>query len=346
MRAFLGRALALALTLTAMAGCTGGDKPVSEGMLSKVKARGHLNCGASQGIPGLSRPDEKGVWRGFDADVCRAVAAAVFGDASKVQYVPLNAAQRLPAVQTGEIDVLSRTTTITFTRDMAIRFVAVTLYDTDAVIVRRSMGVTDPKGLNQRTICLQGGGSLVENTLDEVEQEYGITLKRVYFDSTITARDTFFAGRCDAYVTDGLAARSQLATVAKNPEEFNSMFIGHSVEPNGLAIARGDERWFDIMRWTVNVLIWAEEKGVTQANVDEKLKSGSAEVKRVLGADGGAYGRAIGLHDRWAYDVIKQVGNYGEIWNRNLGEGSPIKADRRMNKLFRQGGLLFPLPWD
>lgn len=338
--AFAGALLAGALSACSPPGADSGG-----GVLEQVHARGQLNCSGSQGVPGLSRPDEKGIWRGFDSDICRAVAAAVLGDAAKVQFTPLNAAQRLPAVQTGEIDILSRTSTITFTRDMAIRFVAITLYDSDAVIVRKSLGVKAPAGLDGRTVCMQGGGSLVENALDEVEEEYGVKLTRVYFDSTITARDTYFAGRCDAYVTDGLAAKSQLATVAKTPSEHELIYIGRSVEPNGVAIRRGDDRWFDIVRWTVNLLVWAEQNGVTQANVDEQSKTGSPQVRRVLGADD-AYGRALGLDPRWAYNVIKQVGNYGEIWDRNLGAGTPIKAERRYNRLYTDGGLMFPFPWD
>lgn len=338
------RVLAAASAL-ALAACSGGDAAAPTGGIAKIKARGYLSCSGSQGIPGLSRPDENGVWRGFDSDVCRAVTAAIFGDAQKVRFVPLNAAQRLPALQTGEIDLLSRTSTITFTRDMAIRFVAVTLYDSDAVILRKALGVTELKQLGGRTVCMQGGGSLVENALDELEEAEKIKLERVYFDSTITARDTYLAGRCDMYVTDGLAARSQLATVVKNPSEHQLMFIGHTIEPNGVAVARGDDRMFDVVRWTVNLLVWAEANGITQENVDEKLKTGNAGVKRVLGADD-TYGRALGLDQRWAYNVIKQVGNYGEIWDRNLGADTPIKAERRLNALHANGGLHFPLPWD
>ncbi|WP_082731400.1 transporter substrate-binding domain-containing protein [Sphingomonas sp. CCH21-G11] len=343
----VGRARVLAvLAATALASCTGqSGSSADSGGVAKIKARGYLSCSGSQGVPGLSRADEKGVWRGFDSDICRAITVAILGDAQKVRFVPLNAAQRLPAVQTGEIDVLSRTSTLTFTRDMAIRFVAITLYDSDAVLVRKALGVKGLKDLGGKTVCMQGGGSLVENALDELETAESIKLERVYFDSTITARDTYLAGRCDMYVTDGLAARSQLATVVKNPGEHDLFYIGHTIEPNGVAIARGDDRMFDIVRWTTNLLIWAEANGITSANVDEKLRTGSKEVKRVLGADDG-YGRALGLDQKWAYNVIKQVGNYGEIWDRNLGAGTPIKAERRLNALQGNGGLHFPLPWD
>ena len=332
---------AASLALTA---CGGSEQP-SAGVVGKIKARGELVCSGSQGIPGLSRPDEKGVWRGFDSDICRAIAVTVLGDAKKVRFVPLNAAQRLPAVQTGEIDVLSRTSTITFTRDMAIRFVATTLYDGDVIITRKADNIAELSKLNGRTVCMQGGGSLVETALDEIENRYKITLKRVYFDSTITARDTYFAGRCDAYVTDGLAAQAQVRTVARNPAEHVLTYAGDAIEPNGIAIQRGDDQFFDVVRWTVNVLVWAEKNGITQANVDEMARSGSPSVRRVLGSDP-AFGRAMGVDTKWAYNVIKQVGNFGEIWDRNLGTGTPIRADRRLNKLYSDGGLMFPLPWE
>lgn len=337
------QAASIALVLASVSGCSSGTK--KESLVEKIKARDQLVCSGSQGIPGLSRPDEKGVWRGFDSDICRALAAAILGNANKVSFVPLNAAQRLPAVQTGEIDVLSRTTTLTFTRDMAIRFVATTLYDGDVVITRKADGIDNPKKLGGRTICMQGGGSLVENALDELEEANSFKMKRVYFDSTITARDTYFAGRCDAYVTDGLAAQGNIATVAENPDEHTTMYAGDAIEPNGIAIRRGDDKLFDVSRWTFNVLIWAEKNGITQANVDDKAKNGDEVTKRVLGGDP-SFGRSMGLDPKWAYNVIKQVGNYGEIWNRNLGEDTPIKADRRYNKLYTDGGLMFPLPWD
>jgi general L-amino acid transport system substrate-binding protein len=228
---------------------------------------------------------------------------------------------------------------------MAIRFVANTLYDGDVIITRNADGIDTPAKLNGRTICMQGGGSLVEGALDEIEETNKIKMKRVYFDSTITARDTYFAGRCDAYVTDGLAAQSQIATVAPNPADHAMMRAGTSVEPNGVAIQRGDDRMFDVARWTVNVLIWAEHNGITKANVDQVAKSGDSSVRRVLGDDP-SFGRSMGLEPDWAYKVIKQVGNYGEIWDRNLGDSTPIKADRGYNKLYTDGGLMFPLPWE
>lgn len=313
-------------------------------VLERIKTRGYVTCGASQGVPGLSRPDEKGYYRGFDSDICRAFAAAVLGDREKARYVPLNAGQRFLALQTGEIDILPRTSTITYSRDMAVRFVQIYQYDGDAVLVRKKDNIKSGKDLNNKTVCLQGGGSLVENALLETEAEHRIKTKKVYFDSTLQARDAYFAGRCDAYITDGTAAAGQRATVAKNPDEHIMFKVGHMAEPNGLVIARGDDKLFDIVRWTLNALIWAEAAGITSANVEQRAASGSAEEKRVLGALG--FGKVIGLDDKWVFNIIKQVGNYAEIWDRNLGKDSPLKVPRGLNALWRDGGLYHPYPWD
>lgn len=339
------RLAAAALVAGAAFGLSTGAS--AQSILEKVKQRGYVSCGASQGVPGLSRPDEKGEWKGFDSDVCRAVAVAVLGDKNKARFVPLNAAQRLPAIQTGEIDVLSRTTTMTFTRDMAVRFVSLTIFDSDALLVPTRMNVKTAKDLNGLTVCLQGGGSLTEQALDEMEEEHpGVKMKRVYFDSTIQARDSYFAGRCDSYVTDGLAAWGQRASAAKNPDDHQVFYVGHSTEPNGVAIPRGDDKWFDITRYAVNVLIWAENEGITSANVDEVLRTTKkSDVKRVLGNEPG-WGKIIGLDDKWAYNIVKQLGNYGEIWDRNLGKDTPIKAERKLNNLYHKGGLMFPVPFN
>jgi general L-amino acid transport system substrate-binding protein len=312
--------------------------------LERIKSRGYVTCGASQGVPGLSRPDEKGYYRGFDSDICRSFAAAILGDREKTRYVPLNAGQRFLALQTGEIDILPRTSTITYSRDMAVRFVQIYQYDGDAVLVRKKDNIKTPKDLNNRTVCLQGGGSLTENALLETEADHKIKIKKVYFDSTIQARDAYFAGRCDGYITDGTAAAGQRATVAKNPDEHIFFRVGHMAEPNGVVIARGDDKLFDIVRWTLNALVWAEAQGITSANVDKLAAGGSPEQKRVLG--GAGFGKVIGLNDKWVFNVIKQTGNYAEIWDRNLGKDSPLKVPRGLNALWRDGGLYHPFPWD
>ncbi len=336
------RAALLIASLTAL--CLPTPASAQSAVLDRIKSRGYVTCGASQGVPGLSRPDEKGYYRGFDSDICRAFAAAILGDREKARYVPLNAGQRFLALQTGEIDILPRTSTITYSRDMAVRFVQIYQYDGDAVLVRKKDNIKSGKDLNNKTVCLQGGGSLVENALLETEAEYKIKTKKVYFDSTLQARDAYFAGRCDAYITDGTAAAGQRATVAKNPADHIMFKVGHMAEPNGLVIARGDDKLFDITRWTLNALIWAEAGGVTSANVEQKAASGTAEEKRVLGAPG--FGKVIGLDDKWVFNIIKQVGNYAEIWDRNLGKDSPLKVPRGLNALWRDGGLYHPYPWD
>lgn len=336
------RAALLIASLTAL--CLPTPASAQSAVLDRIKSRGYVTCGASQGVPGLSRPDEKGYYRGFDSDICRAFAAAILGDREKARYVPLNAGQRFLALQTGEIDILPRTSTITYSRDMAVRFVQIYQYDGDAVLVRKKDNIKSGKDLNNKTVCLQGGGSLVENALLETEAENRIKTKKVYFDSTLQARDAYFAGRCDAYITDGTAAAGQRATVAKNPNDHIMFNVGHLAEPNGLVIARGDDKLFDITRWTLNALIWAEAVGITSANVEQRAASGSAEEKRVLG--GAGFGKAIGLDDKWVFNIIKQVGNYAEVWDRNLGKDSPLKVPRGLNALWRDGGLYHPYPWD
>lgn len=331
--------------LTIVASAMLGAPAEAQTVVNKIKERGYVSCGASQGVPGLSRPDEKGYYRGFDSDICRAFAVAIFGDKDKIRFVPLNAGQRFSALQTGEIDILSRTSTLTFTRDTVVRFVWLTLYDVDGLLVRKADNITDPKQLDGRTVCLQGGGSLTETAIQETEEEHGISMQKVYFDSTIQARDAFFGGRCDSYVTDGTAAAGQRASVAKNPDDYAIIRVGHTVEPNGVAIARGDDQLFDIVRWSVNALLWAENNGIDSKNVDEKVKTGSDEIKRVLGEEPG-FAKPIGLDDKWVYNIIKQMGNYAEIWDSNLGMGSPLKVERGMNALAKDGGLNYPLPWN
>lgn len=335
-----GAALALAASMP------GGAGAQAQSVVDKVKQRGYVSCGASTGVPGLSRADEKGVWRGFDSDVCRAFAVALFGDKDKIRFVPLVTAARLPAIQTGEIDVLSRTTTVTYTRDAAVRFTAITLYDNDAILSWKKLNIKGIKDFDGATFCVTGGGNLSEKSLTELEAEYKIKVKRVVFESPAQTRDSYFAGRCDAYITDGTAAAGAKVSVAKNPDEHDLMALAeHAPEPLGVAIPRGDDRWFDIVRWSIFALWWAEDHGVTSANVDEKLTTGDKNVQRVLGAVAG-FGKPVGLDDKWVYNIIKQVGNYGEIWDRNLGKDSPIKLERKLNNLYKNGGLMFSPPWD
>ena len=335
--AWVAGALCAPLTVAA-------QTPGQSATLDRIKSRGYVTCGASQGVPGLSRPDEKGYYRGFDSDICRAFAAAILGDREKARFVPLNAGQRFLALQTGEIDILPRTSTITYSRDMAVRFVQIYQYDGDGVLVRKKDNIKTAKALANKTVCLQGGGSLTENALLETETEHKIKIKKVYFDSTIQARDAYIAGRCDGYITDGTAAAGVRATVVKNPADHDIIRVGHMAEPNGVVIARGDDKLFDIVRWTLNALIWSEAGGITSANVAQRASEGPPDVKRVLG--GAGFGKIIGLDDKWVFNVVKQVGNYAEVWDRNLGKDSPLKIPRGLNALWRDGGLYHPFPWD
>lgn len=334
----------IALSLGAMS--VDATQATAQSLVDKIKQRGYVSCGASTGVPGLSRADENGVWRGFDSDVCRAFAVALFGDKDKIRFVPLVTAARLPAIQTGEIDVLSRTTTVTYTRDAAVRFTAITLYDNDAILSWKKLNLKQIKDFEGASFCVTGGGNLSEKSLTELEAEYKIKVKRVVFESPAQSRDSYFAGRCDAYITDGTAAAGAKVSVAKNPDDHDLMALTeHAPEPLGIAIPRGDDRWFDIVRWSIFALWWAEDNGVTSANIDEKLKSGDKNVQRVLGAVAG-FGKPVGLDDKWVYNIIKQVGNYAEIWDRNLGKDTPIKLERKFNNLYKNGGLMFSPPWD
>jgi general L-amino acid transport system substrate-binding protein len=318
----------------------------AQSIVERIRARGFVQCGASTGVPGLSRADEQGVWRGFDSDICRAFAVALLGDREKIRFTPLITAARLPALQTGEIDVLSRTTTWTYSRDAAVRFTATTLYDGEAIISRTALNVREPKDLDGLTFCVTGGGNLGERSLTELEEKHRIRVRRVTFENPQQTRDTYLAGRCDAYITDGTAAAGVRATLARNPNEHSIMIVpGEPPEPLAVAVPRGDDRWFDIVRWSIFAMIWAEEHGITSANVEEHARTGDARVRRMLGATPGI-GRPLGLDDRWIFNVIRQVGNYGEVFERNLGGGSPMGLPRGLNALWNQGGLMISPTWD
>lgn len=331
--------------LAALAAATALPAPtMAQTIVERIRARGFVQCGASTGVPGLSRADEQGVWRGIDSDICRAAAIALFGDRERIRFTPLVTAARLPALQTGEIDILSRTTTWTYSRDAAVRFVAATIYDGDAIMFRRRLNVRSLRDFDGATFCVTGGGGLPAQKLTAIEQQHQITLRRVVFENPTQARDAYMSGRCDAYITDGTAAAGARATIARNPEEHELIPVDNRPEPLGVAIPRGDDRWFDIVRWSIHALFWAEEHGITAANVEERARNGDREVRRVLGEEG--FGRPLGLDDRWVLNIIRQLGNYGEIWDRNLGQGSPMRMERGRNALWRDGGLMFSPPWD
>jgi general L-amino acid transport system substrate-binding protein len=312
--------------------------------LDAVKAKGFVQCGVNAGLPGFSNPDEKGNWVGLDVDVCRAVAAAVFGDASKVKFTPLSAKERFTALQSGEIDVLSRNTTWTFVRDnsLGLDFAGVVYYDGQGFMVRKNLGVKSARELNGASVCVITG-TTTELNLGDYFRANGMKYRPVVYekgDETVAAYD---AGRCDVFTTD----RSQLAgqrIKLKKPEDHVVLPETISKEPLGPVVRHGDNQWGDIVRWSLNAMIVAEEKGITSKNVDgTKAKSKDPEIKRLLGVEADL-GKKLGLSNDWAYNIIKKVGNYGEIYNRNVGPDTPLKLERGINQLWSKGGILYAPP--
>jgi general L-amino acid transport system substrate-binding protein len=309
------------------------------GTLADVKARGVLSCGVSTGLAGFSQKDEKGAWSGLDVDACRAVAAAVFGDAGKVQYKGLTAKERFTALQSGEIDMLSRNTTWTHTRDasLGLNFAGTIYYDGTGFMVSKDLGVKSAKELDGANACIQAGTS-TELAISDYFRENKIAYKAVTFDTSDQTRAGFESGRCDFLTSD----QSQLYALRIGLKDPSSAIVLPEViskEPLGPVVRQGDDQWFNIVKWSVNALIEGEEQGVTSANVDEKLK-GSPANKRLLGNEG-ELGKNLGLNADWAYQIIKQVGNYSESFERNVGQGSPLKIERGLNALWSKGGILY-----
>jgi len=312
--------------------------------LGDVQARGTLNCGVTTGLAGFAAPDDQGNWTGLDVDMCKAVAAAVLGDPSKVKYVPTNAKERFTALQSGEIDLLARNTTWTFSRDtdLGFDFVGVNYYDGQGFMVRTSLNVKSALELSGASVCVQTG-TTTELNLGDYFRANSLELKPVVFEKNEEARQAYDDGRCDAYTTDasGLAAeRSVLA----QPGDHIILPEIISKEPLGPLVRHGDNRWGDIVRWSLNAMIIAEEFGVTQANLDEqKASSQNPEVRRLLGVEG-EMGKMTGLANEWAYNIIKAVGNYGESFERNVGLKTPLQLARGLNDLWSRGGLLYAPP--
>jgi general L-amino acid transport system substrate-binding protein len=314
--------------------------------LSDVQGRGTLNCGVNgpTGLPGFGIPDDKGNWTGLDVDLCRAVAAAVFGDATKVKFVPLGSKERFTALQSGEIDLLVRNSTWTFSRDtdLGLDFVQVNYYDGQGFLVRKELGVKSAKELSGATICVQTGTTTEKNLADYFRSN-NLELKTVVFENADQTRQAYDEGRCDAYTTDasGLAAER---TSLKNPGDNIILPEIISKEPLGPAVRHGDNRWGDIVRWSFNAMLIGEEKGITQANVDDvKGKSEDPEVRRLLGVED-EMGKMTGLSNDWAYNILKQVGNYGESFERNVGQKTPLGLARGLNELWSKGGLQYAPP--
>ena len=319
--------------------------PAAAGTMDTVKQRGQLVCGVSAGFAGFFAPDSQGNYKGLDVDYCRALAAAVLGDASKVRYVALTAQNRFTALQSGEIDVLYRNSTQTYLRGvtLGLRQGPVNFYDGQGFVVRADAGVKDIKGLNGATVCV-AQGTTHEVTLGDYGRANGIEWKPLVFDRVDTMYQTFFGGRCDAMTQDASALAGAVATAAPNAADYVVLPQTISKEPLGPFTRNGDEAWSDIITWLHYGLIEAEELGVTQANVEEMAKSQTPAVQRVLGASGDL-GSRLGLDNKWLVAAIKAGGNYGEIYERNVGKGSPLKLERGLNGLWSKGGLMYAIPF-
>ncbi len=314
------------------------------GTLEVVKERGVVQCGVTTGFAGFSAPDAKGNWTGLDVDLCRAVAAAALGDASKFKAVPLNSQQRFTALQSGEIDVLARNTTVTQQRDTALGAIhaGINFYDGQGFLVSRKLGVKSAKELDGATVCMQTGTSN-ENTMADWARANNVTYKPVVIEQFNEVVNAFVAGRCDVFSTDASGLASIRVSKMQNPDDYLVLPEIISKEPLGPFVRQGDDAWLNVVKWSLTAMLEAEELGLTSANVDEHLASANPNVKRLLGVTEGA-GKNMGLDEKWAYNIVKQVGNYGESFERNVGMQSPLKIQRGLNALWTKGGLMYPLP--
>ena len=310
--------------------------------LDQVKARGQLVCGANPGLAGFGLPDDQGVYKGLDVDECKAIAAAIFNDPNKVKYLPINAKDRPTILASGEIDVLIRNTTWTLSRQTGgMFFTGVNFYDGQGFMVRKKLDVNSALKLDGASVCVQQG-TTTELNLADYFRANNMKLEAVDFATDEEATKAYDSGRCDAYTTDASGLYSERLKMS-NPDDHIVLPEIISKEPLGPSVRKDDVQWFQIVQWTHYALITAEELGVTQANVDEKLKSDNPAIRRLLGVEG-SYGEGLGLTKDWAYRIIKAVGNYGEIFERNVGMGSPIKIARGLNALWNKGGLQYAPP--
>ncbi len=333
------KAISLAVALF-VAGSAAYAGPV----LDAVKARGQVICGVNTAAPGFSNADSKGNWTGLDVDTCRAVAAAVLGDASKVKFVPLSSPQRFTALQSGEVDVLARNTTWSLTRDASLGavFAAISYYDGQGFMVPKKLNVTSAKQLNGATVCLQSGTSSVQSLADYFAAN-NMKYKPVMFDTTEATQGAFISGRCQVYTTD-MSDLAGARTRARNPDDFMILPETISKEPLGPSVRRGDDEWFQIVRWSFYAMVEAEENGLTKANVDEMRASSKApQVMRLVGT-GDDTGKLLGLDKDWSYRIVKQVGNYGEVWTANFGPSTPLNLPRGLNNLWNNGGIMYAPP--
>jgi general L-amino acid transport system substrate-binding protein len=313
--------------------------------LDAIKARGQLVCGVNPSLPGFSAADSQGNWSGLDVDVCKAIAATMLSDASKIKWTPLNASQRFAVLQSGEIDVLSRNTTWTLTRDasLGLHFTGVTYYDGQGFMVPKKSKITSAKNLKGATVCVQSG-TTTEKNLNDYSKSMKLNIKPVVFDTQEATNKAYFAGRCQAYTTDASGLASVRNKEATNPDDHLILPELISKEPLGPSVRRGDDEFFAIVKWVVFALIEAEEYGITQANVDQlKASSQDPVVQRILGTSEDT-GKLLGLDKDWAYRAIKAVGNYGEIFERNVGPKTALKLPRGANNLWNKGGFMYAPP--
>ncbi|MFK5977898.1 MAG: amino acid ABC transporter substrate-binding protein [Rhizobiaceae bacterium] len=335
-KAIVSAALGVAALGLAASGATAGT-------LDDVKAKGFIQCGVSQGLAGFSNPDDKGNWTGMDVDLCRALGAAIFGDATKVKYTPLSAKERFTALQSGEVDVLSRNTTWTATRDtsLGLNFAGVNYYDGQGFMVRKDLGIKSALELSGASICTNTGTTTELNVADYFranKMEYEI----VAFEKADEVVGAYDSGRCDVYTTDQSGLYSQRLKLT-NPSDHTVLPEIISKEPLGPVVRQGDDQWFNLVKWSHFAMVNAEEMGITSANVDEKKGGDDPAVKRVLGTEG-AFGEALGVENDWAYNIIKQVGNYSESFERNVGPKTPLAIARGVNALWSDGGLQYAPP--
>jgi general L-amino acid transport system substrate-binding protein len=346
----------------ALAVLSGTAQAQGTSTLEAVQKKGFVQCGVNVGLAGFSQPDSQGVWKGIDVDLCKAIAAAVFGDASKVRYTPLTAQQRFTALQSGEVDVLSRNTTWTVTRDtsLGLNFVGVNYYDGQGFMVRKggaaagkdakdakkaakaakgARNITSAKQLNGATVCVQPG-TTTELNLSDYFRSNKMTFKPVVIEKLEEVLNAYFAGRCDVYTTDVSGLVAVRASRAPKPDEHVILPEVISKEPLGPAVRHGDDRWFDVVKWALFAMIEAEELGISSKNIDQQAGTQNPSIQRFVGASGDI-GKMLGLDNKWAFNIVKQVGNYGESFDNNL---KPLGFDRGINKLWTQGGLMYAPP--
>jgi general L-amino acid transport system substrate-binding protein len=311
--------------------------------LKAVKDRGVVTCGSNGTLAGFGLPDAAGHWTGLDVDFCRAVAAAVFGDARKVKFVPLSAKDRFTALQSGEVDLLVRDTSWTLSRDAALglNFTGVDYYDGQGFMVRKALGVSSALDLKGASVCVQQG-TTSELNLSDYSRARGLQFKPVTFATANEAVQAYDAGRCDAYSTDGSSLYAERLRLAR-PDEHTLLPDIISKEPLGPSVRQGDDQWFDIVKWTLFAMINAEELGITSKNIGDMKTSTNPDIKRFVGAEGN-FGEQLGLSKDWAANIVKLVGNYGEVFERNVGSGSPLKIDRGLNRLWNKGGIQYAPP--